>query len=440
MHEFEKKLIKKFKNKKICIVGFGKEGLSTFNILRKIFPNKNIGIADLKKKLTDKKNLTLHLGKNYLASLSNYDVIFRSPGIPATKIVNRTNPKAIVISQTKLFFDLCPAEIIGVTGTKGKSTTTSLIYHVLKTKFDSHLVGNIGFPPLDHLKYIKPDSKVVFELSSHQLSDIQQSPHIAVFLNLFSEHLDYYSSFNEYAKAKTNITNFQTKNDYFIYNSEDSGVKKIAQKSKANKISFSKKDSIISIKNTNLLGEFNQTNLMPSVIIGRLYKISDEKIIAAIKAFKPLSCRLEKLGTYSGITFINDTLATVPQATIKAINSLKKEIGSLIVGGFDRGVNQEKLATSIINSNIPTIILMPDTGKKIKKLVERKTDKNIKVIIADSMEIAVRKAFQNTQVGKICLLSPGAASFNMFKDYKDKANQFLNLIQKFSYAKKKTTG
>jgi len=430
MLDFQKQLGQKFKNKKICILGFDREGKSTLNFLRQYFPNKTIGIVDIKTIPINDNNISLHLGKNYLKSLKQYQVIFRTPGISIEKVKQFTHNKTIITSQTKLFFDLCPAKIIGITGTKGKSTTASLINHVLKSKFKTHLIGNIGYPPLDHLKHIDQNSKVVFELSSHQLSDLRQSPHIAVFLNLFPEHLDYYSSFTEYVKAKANITKFQTADDLLIFNINDLEVKKIAKVSQAKKISFSGKEEILSKLDSPLIGKFNLINIIPSIIIGKYFKIPEKTIIKSIKSFKPLANRLEKVGQYNGITFINDSLATIPEATIAAINSLEKEIGSLIVGGFDRGVKQDSLAKAIINSSIPTIILLPDTGKKIKSLINKDIKKEIKIFKASSMIKAVKHAFENTSTGKICLLSPGAASFNMFKDYQDRGNQFKQAVKK----------
>ena len=430
MLDFQKQLDQKFKNKKICILGFSREGESTLNFLRKYFPNKTIGIVDIKTKQVNDNNVLLHFGKNYLKSLKQYQVIFRTPGIPAKKVKQFIYSKAIITSQTKLFFDLCPAKIIGITGTKGKSTTTSLIDHVLKSKFRTHLIGNIGYPPLDHLKHINQNSKVVFELSSHQLSDLHQSPHIAVFLNLFPEHLDYYSSFTEYVEAKDNITEFQTADDLLIFNTNDSEVKKIAKTSRAKKIGFSGKEEILSKLDSPLIGQFNLVNIIPSVIIGKYFKIPEKIIIQSIKSFKPLTNRLEKVGEHKDITFINDSLATIPEATIAAINSLEKEIGSLIVGGFDRGVKQDSLVKAIVNSSIPTIILLPDTGKKIKNLIKKRITRKINLIDAGSMNEAVKHAYDNTDIGKICLMSPAAASFNMFNDYKDRGNQFKQAVKK----------
>ena len=213
------------KDKNIGILGFGREGQSSFRLLKKLFPDKNIGILDQNNQIKIKgKSVNTHLGKEYLLALKQYDVVFRSPGISHHKIKKHLNQNTELTSQTKLFFKHCPSQIIGVTGTKGKSTTASLIYSVLKQKYSSFLVGNIGLPPLDCLAILKPTDKVAFELSSHQLADLTQSPSIAILLNLFPEHLDYYQDFDQYCQAKTNIFKHQSSSDLLIYNSDDKNI------------------------------------------------------------------------------------------------------------------------------------------------------------------------------------------------------------------------
>src|SRR3989338_5188055 len=200
--------LNQLKDKKILILGFGREGQDTFKFLKKLFPRKKIDIADQK------------FDKNYLEKIKNHDVIIKTPGIPFKKLPGLHPGK--ITTQTEIFFDNCPGMIIGITGTKGKSTTSYWIYQVLKRAgLKAHLVGNIGKPVLTSLLKAKKDDIFVYELSSHQLYNLKQSPHIAVLLNIYPEHLDYYKSFKEYASAKANITKNQTKTVFFIYNSED---------------------------------------------------------------------------------------------------------------------------------------------------------------------------------------------------------------------------
>src|SRR3989344_5376984 len=245
-------LIGKLETNKVLILGFGREGQSTYRFLRKLFPHKRLAIADKKKlKELDVKaseiigsdnNLDIYLGNDYLNKLDLHEIVIKSPGIPYKfDGIRKAKDKGVgFTSQTKIFFELCKGKIIGVTGTKGKSTTTSLIYHILKTaKIPSVLLGNIGKPPLDYLEEDNEKTFFVFEMSSHQLTDIEKSPDIAVFLNVFPEHLDYYLNYEEYIKAKGNITRFQESSDILIYNADFPEIAEIANQSKARKYKFS---------------------------------------------------------------------------------------------------------------------------------------------------------------------------------------------------------
>lgn len=409
---YKKVLTQRFRDKKICLLGFGREGESSHQLLSSILPQTNIGIADQK------------LDKNYLKTLTDYDVIFRSPGVPPSLVKQFARPDSLITSQTQVFFEFCPGTIIGVTGTKGKSTTASLIYHVLSSRFpDVRLIGNIGSPPLDSLES-KPtaDTIFVFELSSHQLSDLNQSPHIAILLNLYPEHLDYYSSFDEYATAKANITRYQTATDILIYNAADPTVVKIARASLAQKYPFEPHPD-------------SELPFIPvAIIVGRLFKIPAATIHRRLNTFTTLPHRLELVGTFKGITFINDSLATIPQATIHAINVTGDKLATLITGGYDRGVDYSPLSQTIASTDLKTLILLPTTGEKIKQgLVD--PGLNINIISVNSLAAAVRAAFQSTPPGKICLLSPASASFNLFRDYQHRGDEFRRLVTQLGMTK-----
>ncbi|MBI2196765.1 UDP-N-acetylmuramoyl-L-alanine--D-glutamate ligase [Candidatus Daviesbacteria bacterium] len=426
------KLLQSFEDQKTLILGFGREGRATLDYFKKHYPNRKIGIADQSD------------GENYLEKLKDYDVIIKSPGIPYLPEIKEAKKQGKVItSATQFFFNNFKGKIIGITGTKGKSTTASLIYEVLKKGgMDAHLVGNIGKPALDLLDNLNENSVVVYELSSFQLEDLDKSPHIGVMTNIYPEHLDRHGDFPLYVRAKNNITKFQTSQDYLIYNQDIAEFKYIAEQSHAKKIAFSKKDKqmvsdVVHKDTIPLLGEFNLLNIVPAIIIGRLFKIPDEKIEEAIINFKPLPHRLEFVAEISGIRFYNDSLSTIPQSTVEALAALGRNVETLIAGGYDRGIDYSILGKAIAKSKIKNLILFPDTGTKIWKAVSLKI-KNLKLKIrkfdTDSMQDAVEIAFKHTTPGKIVLLSPASTSFNLFKDYEDRGNQFKDFVTSFKPA------
>ncbi len=462
-------------NKKILILGLGREGLTTYQFLRTLFPKKTFALAD---QLTQKKlspefqkiikadhQLKLHLGQTYLKNLSAYELIIVSPGIPLFKLSRQNQDEEKFSSQTKLFFNYCPGVIIGVTGTKGKGTTASLIYEILKTASKTklrrkinqvYLAGNIGTPMLPLLPKIRPGNLVILELSSHQLEGLKKSPPVAVFLNLFPEHLDRFRSLKAYFMAKTNLIKFQTAKDYLVYNAGDRRVANLIKNSPAKKLSFSLTDKnadlypqngylyfhhspIISLSLIPLIGRFNWQNVMAAIGVAKIFKVSNQIIKQALKNFKPLPHRLELVGTFKGITFYNDSQATNPKATIAALQSLTP-VSTLICGGYDRGgVSYEALGKTIANNkNLKNLILFPPTGKKIlagakKKATASKTLPSY--FFVQKMKTAVQLAYEKSPAGTICLLSPGSASFGFFKDYADRGNQFKFWVKQLAKTK-----
>jgi len=429
--------IEDLKNKKILILGFGKEGKDTLKFLKKFFPEKKIGIADKDEKVKDPKikNVKWHLGKNYLKSLEKYDLIIKSPGVQIhLPEVERAFRERKITSQTEIFFENCKGKIIGVTATKGKSTTATLIYKILKEgKKKVHLVGNIGNPPLKFLLSETKNKIFVFELSSHQLYNLKISPQISIWLNIFPEHLDYYKDFKEYLMAKANICLWQKKEDFFIYSFKDKNIREIAKKSKAKKIPIKDPLKILKdykIKITPIRSHF-ALNLAAAIKVGEIFKIEKEKIKKAILNFKFLPHRLEFVGKFKGIEFYNDSLSTVPETTIHALDTLGKRVKTLILGGLDRGLDFSKLAKEILKRKIKTLILFPDTGEKIwKEILKRVDEKNLpKAFLVQNMKDAVKLSFENTKKGEICLLSPASPSFNLFRDYRERGNLFKKYVR-----------
>jgi UDP-N-acetylmuramoyl-L-alanine---L-glutamate ligase len=394
-----------FKDKKILILGFGREGKDTLLFLKKLFPQKSIGIADKK------------FDKNYLKKLKNYDIIIKSPGIPF-KILPKSS-LAKITTQTEIFFDNCNGQIVGITGTKGKSTTTSLIYKILKSGgVKAHLVGNIGKPVLNLLFSSTPKDVYVYELSSFQLTNLKKSPHIGILLNIYQEHLDYYRSFKEYAEAKANIALHQTKNDFLIYNSKDKLVSQIAKESKAKKIPIK--------------GTYYDLDKNAARAVGKIFKIPKEKIEKAIKNFKPLPHRLELIGKFRSITFYNDSIATIPEATIGALNELGNRVETIFLGGHDRGINFKNLAKRILRSKIKNVILFPASGQRIWREISREQSGKLpRHFSVKNMKEAVKLAYQHTSRGKICLLSPASPSFGLFRNFEERGDLFKKYVKEY---------
>lgn len=338
------------------------------------------------------------------------------------------------------FFDV---HTIGITGTKGKSTTSTLIYQVLQDQnINSMLLGNIGFPVFDFIDTISKDTTLVLEMSSHQLQFMKHSPNISILLNIYPEHLDHYKSFNEYAESKCNIYRYQNEYDYFLYNFDDKVLQNMVKnlKQKVFKISMSNRassniylkqdkiyfgDKTIYDKNEkrNLPGDYNLNNIMFVLGISEILHLDISKTISTINGFRGLPHRLEFVGKYNDILFYDNSIATIPRATIEAVKALK-EVDTLIIGGMDRGISYEELIKFLNDSNVKNVICMPKTGHDIAK--ELKPEK---VHIVDTLEDAVKTSKKVTEKNKICLLSPAAASYGFFKNFEEKGDKFKELVK-----------
>ncbi|MDO8639799.1 MAG: UDP-N-acetylmuramoyl-L-alanine--D-glutamate ligase, partial [bacterium] len=335
----------------VLILGYGREGKSVHRFLLDNFPFIKIAIADREKD-----------GKDYLSRVKEFSIIIRSPGVPPSN--------KIMTSSTNIFFSVAPGRVIGITGTKGKSTTSSLITKILQSTYsDVRLIGNIGVPSLDSLKGSDSKTIFVFEISSHQLVDCKFSPNVAVVLDVVPEHLDYYKDFSSYARAKENIVLYQQPSDVVIFNPEHKISAKIAQKSQGAKITFFQADihKFMDVAQIPLLGKGNLENIMAAVSVGRLFGVPNEKIVKAIQSFVPLEHRLEFVGKFNGVKFYNDSLATVPEATIHGLEALGNDVETLIAGGYDRGIDFSGLNKYLETSSVKNLILFPTTGKNILK-------------------------------------------------------------------------
>jgi len=414
-------LIKNIKNeldgKSILILGFGREGKATYEFIKKYVDYASLAIAD--KNGVDLPEKTFY-GKDYCENLSDFDVVIKSPGI-AFKELNGKVDFSKVISETELVLKYYRKNMIGVTGTKGKSTTSSLIYAILQeAKIDSRLVGNIGIPLFQCLENMTEDTILVCEMSSHQLENVTISPHIGVLLNLFEEHLDHYDSYEDYQLAKVNIFRHQSFEDYVVYNEEHELVKAYVENyAHGKKIAF---PFPISFSNQ-LVGEHNQKNISVAVSVAKIFGISEDIIEKAISEFSGLPHRLEFVGTYEGVLYYNDSISTIPEATISAVESLK-DVDTLILGGMDRGIHYDSLIRFLNEGKVRNVILVYETGKRIAKELVCEG-----VYLVEDLAEAVKMAKELTMKNKICLLSPAAASYGYFKNFEERGERFKELIK-----------
>lgn len=415
-------------DKKICILGFGREGRSTYALFTKIGGFKSIAIADLAP-LEPIDGAELICGSDYQKRLNEFDIIMKSPGIVLEE--GAVGDLLKIYSQTEIFMSVYRENIIGITGTKGKSTTTTLIYHVLSSSgYHPVLLGNIGIPAFDAFD-IDDDSPIVLELSSHQLEYVNVSPKTAVFLNIFPEHLDHYKSYEAYFDAKKNIYRYQRSGDTLVaHKSVLPGF------SSSEIISFGDDGDIIISPDSftcfgkkfdlpegssSLLGAHNVNNIAAAYEVCHLYGVSDDSFFSALKTYKTLPHRLERIGEKDGVIFYDDSISTIPQTTIQALLSVKN-IGTLLVGGMDRGVDFTPLTDFLTSFPLPNLILMYDSGKRVCS--ELKNPGNTKVFLVKDLWEAVDLAKKITAPGSVCLLSPSAASYGFFKNFEERGDKF----------------
>lgn len=439
------KLLNNLKEKNILILGFGIEGKSTYFFIRKHFPKKQITICDEKigyeaELVQDEYVKCIH-GNEYLKCTQDFDLIFKTPGI-SFKDVDISSFENKITSELEMVLEFVDIFTIGITGTKGKSTTSSLMYSVLeKNGKNSMLLGNIGVPIFEKLDEITKDTILVLELSSHALQYIKKSPNIAILLNVFEEHLDHYKSYDEYIDAKYDVFKFQNEKDYALYNIDNEIISERQVQTKANKITVSmkKEDADVTIKEKeiyykeklvyvddekrHILGNHNLNNIMFVVAVSDILNLDFDLTKQAIDEFMPLEHRMEYVGKFQDVEYYNDSIATIPEATINAIETLKN-INTLIVGGKDRGVHLGELIEYINNSKIENVICLPKTGEYIAEGI-----KNKQVYLVENLSQAVKIAKEKTKKGMICLLSPAASSYGYFKNFKERGNLFKQYVK-----------
>jgi len=469
-----------FTNKKVGILGFGEEGFFTalflvkhkakITILDEKTPDnsKNEALKRLKNKSV---NFVFH--KNAFRNLTDFDLIIRSPIISALRpeLVNIKKLGIPVLSQTQIFISECPGTVIGVTGTKGKGTVSTLIYQFLKksiprkensNKFflkkssNIYLTGNIGGKnaPLAILPRLKKEDIVVFEMSSFQLEDLTISPKIAVMLQIFPDHLDRHASMKEYVSAKNNITKFQTKDDLLLINIDSPETLTISKKSQANKIIISKDKSLshllveggklffspdkqgkielLDLNNSNLLGQHNIFNIGISAITSYLIGAKTVNFNSVLKNFKGLPHRLQLVSTAQGIKFYDDSIATIPDASEAAINSFQSPI-ILVLGGLVKNISFKNLAKVIKKNPYVKSIIIFGSGQDL--IYQELVNTGLKTKLF-KVGKSMAKIFDKIKIvaapGDSILFSPGAASFDMYQNYKKRGEDFTSYAKAYN--------
>lgn len=437
------------KGKRILLLGYGREGQSTRNVLRRLGTYEALDIADLKAPAALPEDGTVwHTGPDYQKCMDDYDVVFKSPGIVLERPENEY--RCSILSQTEVFFQCFRDQIIGITGTKGKSTVTTLLYHLLKQAgMDALLVGNIGIPALDHMEEVKPDTRIVFELSCHQLEYMTVSPHIGILVNIHEEHLDHYGTMEKYVEAKHHIFKNQRPDDILICNVQclpeegtcpsgliragmDGSGKEldVVQEQDGTWVHFRGKSFCIPTDEIKLLGQHNYFDIGVAYGVCSILGMDDQVFARGLKTYEPLPHRLQYIGEREGVKYYDDSISTICDTTIQALKTLK-DTDTVLIGGMDRGIDYRELIEYLSDCQVPHIILMEATGKRIYQEIHKyypEFKNRARLILAEHLEDGVKRARQITRPGTSCVLSPAAASYGIFRNFEERGETFSRLV------------
>lgn len=437
------------KGKRILLLGYGREGQSTWNVLRRLGTYEALDIADLKAPAALPEDGTVwHTGPDYQKCMDDYDVVFKSPGIVLERPENEY--RCSILSQTEVFFQCFRDQIIGITGTKGKSTVTTLLYHLLKQAgMDALLVGNIGIPALDHMDEVKPDTRIVFELSCHQLEYMTVSPHIGILVNIHEEHLDHYGTMEKYVEAKHHIFKNQRPDDILICNVQclpeegtcpsgliragmDGSGKEldVVQEQDGTWVHFRGKSFCIPTDEIKLLGQHNYFDIGVAYGVCSILGMDDQVFARGLKTYEPLPHRLQYIGEREGVKYYDDSISTICDTTIQALKTLK-DTDTVLIGGMDRGIDYRELIEYLSDCPVPHIILMEATGKRIYQEIHKyypEFKNRARLILAEHLEDGVKRARQITRPGTSCVLSPAAASYGIFRNFEERGETFSRLV------------
>lgn len=461
---FENEKLKEFNEyirfRKVAVIGLGVSNLPLLDYLYEkkaqvtVFDERTID--EISKEIVNKiteYGFEFSFGKNCLEKLQGFNIIFRSPScLPTRKeLADEANRGAIVTTEVEMLMEMCPCKMIGVTGSDGKTTTTSMINAILqKAGYNTFLGGNIGTPLFTKLAEIKPDDIVVLELSSFQLMNMKISPDIAVITNITPNHLNIHKDYEEYIEAKKSIFKNQNENGILILNYDNDITRECSKEANGKVVFFSSKtklddgfivdEDIVKecddkvrkhVLNTNeviLRGNHNFQNIATALAATKTL-VDTDVAVEAIKEFKPVEHRIEFIREIDGVKWYNDSASSSPTRTLSGINAFKENI-ILIAGGYDKNLEYEPLAKPVVDK-VSTLILIGQTAEKIFDVVKEeaeKQNKKINIYMCDSLEQTIELAKKSARKGDVVLFSPASASFDMFKDFADRGRKFKNLV------------
>ena len=426
-------IFKRLRGKRVLILGFGREGKSSLAFIKKYLPHAEVGIADkneaafkdLLENPDASNNPKLYFGDNYFDAINDYDIVLKTPGI---SLLGKDVDISKITSQTDLFLEEFHDQIIGITGTKGKSTTSTLIYHLLKESGkDAILAGNIGIPIFDIIEHINNKSIIVFELSAHQLQFIHRSPHIGILLNVFEEHLDHFGTFGAYRDAKLNIIRKMDERDWAVTNTEFCYEADLMM---VHSLNYQYYDFDVNWDEMPLKGDHNRLNVKAALCAIHAFGIPVDEVLPYLYTFQPLEHRQELVGTFKGVTFYNDSISTIPQAAIAALQTIKN-VTFLLLGGFDREIDYSPLIEYLTKNPIKHILY---TGKAGQRMFEMLQSAGYKGDIKNFKDL--NEAFEIikslSKPGDVCLLSPAAASYDQYRNFEERGRFFKKLAKDLS--------
>lgn len=421
---------------KVAIAGFGVEGQASLKYW--LDKGDEVTVHDEDRRAAVPEGVESILGAGAFDNLSDYDFVVRTASLTPSRLKMAQK----VWSATNEFFEKCPATIIGVTGTKGKGTTASLIASILRAAGKTvHLLGNIGVPALEVLPSVQPDDIVVYELSSFQLWDLKKSPHVAVVLMVEPDHLNVHTSFDEYVTAKTNICRYQTADDVCVYHPTNPYSKQIAEAArsgfamrygipedgavyvKENKF-FVQDHPICSVDTLRLVGQHNVENACAAITAARVFTEDDEAVKKGLSEFTGLPHRLKFVGEANGVKYYDDSISTTPGSAMAALRSFN-EPKTIILGGSDKGASYEEVIALCKELNAQ-IVAVGETGSVIHELASKQ---DVKVFrIEGLMDEVVQKAAAVSEPGSVVLLSPASASFDQYANYAARGEAFVAAV------------